>query len=69
MLGVRNAFRDVAKSVREMQQENYQLKAENAKLREVIESCVVLMTDHQFLHLPELWDETLKVMRELGMEV
>lgn len=44
-------------------------RAENNKLREVLESCVVLLTDHQFLHLPELWDETFKAMRELGIEV
>lgn len=36
MLGVRNAFREVAKSVRMMLQENDQLKAENAKLRELV---------------------------------
>lgn len=42
---------------------------ENVKLREVLRSCVVLLTDHQFLHLPELLDETFKAMRELGIEV
>ena len=45
-----------------------ELEDENDKLREVLESCVVLLTDHQFLHLPELRDETFKAMRELGVE-
>lgn len=36
MLGIRKACREVAKSVRVMQQENDQLKAENDKLREAL---------------------------------
>ena len=44
-------------------------QAENSELREVLENCVILLTDHQFSHLPELRDETFKTMRELGIEV
>lgn len=38
MFGVRKAYRELVKSVREMQQENDQLKAENARLRSELES-------------------------------
>ena len=38
MFGVRKAYRELVKSVRGMQQENDQLKAENARLRSELES-------------------------------
>lgn len=44
------------------------LAAENAKLRDVLESCAILLTDSDFLHWPELLEETLECMVELGIE-
>ena len=43
--------------------------AENAKLRELLDGCAILLTDSDFMHWPELRDETLQGMRELGVEV
>lgn len=45
------------------------LRAENNKLRELLDGCAILLTDSDFMHWPELRDETLQRMRELGMEV
>lgn len=42
---------------------------ENTKLRNVLNGCAILLTDHQFLHWPELREATLEDMRELGIEV
>lgn len=45
------------------------LEVENAKLRELLGSCAILLTDHDFLHWPELLELTLKELHELGIEV
>ena len=44
-------------------------EAENAKLRELLDCCAILLTDDDFMHGPELRDLTLSRMRELGAEV
>lgn len=44
-------------------------RAENTKLRNVLNGCAILLTDNQFLHWPELREATLEDMRELGIEV
>ena len=46
-----------------------QIMGENARLRELLDGCAVLLTDRDFLHWPELCDEVLGGMRELGVEV
>jgi len=46
-----------------------QIMGENARLRELLDGCAVLLTDCDFLHWPELCDEVLGGMRELGVEV
>ncbi len=45
------------------------IMGENAKLRELLDGCAVLLTDRDFLHWPELCDEVLGGMRKLGIEV
>lgn len=41
--------------------------AENLKLRELLDACAILLTDRAFLHWPELLEQTLKEMREMGI--
>lgn len=45
MFGVRKAYRELVKSVRGIQQENDQLKAENAKLRELVKHVISRYND------------------------
>ena len=45
------------------------LQAENARLRELLDGCAVLLTDRDFLHWPELCEEVLGGMRKFGIEV
>lgn len=46
-----------------------QIMGENARMRELLDGCAVLLTDRDFLHWPELCEEVLGGMRELGVEV
>ena len=59
---------DQLKHEREMQASIDALEDENAKLRELLDGCAVLLTNRDFLHWPELCDEVLGGMRELGIE-
>lgn len=57
------------KREREMQASITALDEENAKLRVILDGCALLLTDRQFLHLPELREEIFEFMREFGIEV
>ena len=80
MFGVRKAYRELVKSVRGMQQENDKLKAENAKLVELLLKSFELMhrgglTTGAYGPCMELFEEAEDIgvivpfMSELGVEV
>ena len=64
------AARDVVvEDAKEIAAQLCDARAENNKLREVLDGCAILLTDNQFPHLPELREATLEDMRNLGIEV
>lgn len=70
MLGVRKACSELADTLREIQQENDQLKAENAKLRELIADVhEALCADKAGMFYRLILASMEDDMRELGMEV
>ena len=70
MLGVRKAWRDLADTLREIQQENDQLKAENAKLRKLARLLLYGATHDAEPAEGLVWSQKVNVLvRELGIEV
>ena len=82
-LGIGACYDNLSAQYKELESENARLRsclsddAENArqimgesrKMRELLDGCAVLLTDRDFLHWPELCEEVLAGMRELGIEV
>lgn len=66
MLGVRKACRELADLMHEIQQENDQLRAENAKLRELVKRYHRLVTGTDELWS---WQSVYAELQELGIEV
>jgi len=70
VLGVRKAWRDLADTLREIQQENDQLKAENAKLRKLARLLLYGATHDAEPAEGLVWSQKVNVLvRELGIEV